>query len=203
MFVLNLFILNMKQIESFFWGIIAALGALGIEFAVLLGYSFFTEPYGNFSIQAYFSIPFVIISIAFIEELLKYLIISKRIELLSLERSFVVNSFLLGIGFALTELFFIQKYNSTGTWTIQSLAEITLLHGATGAFIGYRIAVKNHGKFRYAILTLALTTIMHGSYNLLITIQNDYVQYIITAYIILLTIMTISNLFKIKSRLAA
>jgi hypothetical protein len=193
----------MKQIESFFWGIIAALGALGVEFAALLGYSFFTEPYGNFSIQAYFSIPFVIIGIAFIEELFKYLIITKRIELLSLERSFVVNSFLLGIGFAFTELFFIQKYNSTGTWTIQSLAEIALLHGATGAFIGYRIAIKNHAKFRSTILTLVSATIMHGLYNMLITIQNEYVRYIIAAYIILLTVMTISNLFKIKSRLAA
>ena len=71
----------MRQIESFFWGIIAALGALFIELLVFIGFSAIQNSGIRLSFSQLFLLPGFVIAAAFIEESFKYLIIAKRIDL--------------------------------------------------------------------------------------------------------------------------
>lgn len=193
----------MKQIESFFWGIIAALGAMSIELVLFLGYSFFTDPLGNFSVEKYYSLPLIMLAIAAVEEIFKFMVIAKRIEFLSFERSFVVNASFVGAGFAAAELFFIQWYGFFDGSHARNLTEIALLHVATAAFIGYRVAIRNHKKVSIAFITIGGATLMHFIYNFLETFQGERFPIATMAYVAILLCASIFNLFRVKSKLAA
>lgn len=193
----------MKQLESFFWGILAALGAMVIELVFFLGYSFFVDPLGDFSVGKYYLLPFAMLTVAAIEEIFKFIVISRRIELLSFERSYVINAALAGMGFAAAELFLIRWYGFFGSNYAHNLVQISLLHIATASFIGYRIAVKNHRKYAVVAFTVLTATLMHFIYNFLEAFQGEYFSFAATTYIAIIVCISIINLFKIKTKLAA
>lgn len=191
----------MRQLESIFWGIIAALGALVIELIAFIGISAYINPDFTLSFSQFFIVPQFIIFFACIEELFKYIIISKRIEMLSLEKTYVINSLLVGLGFFGVELILISMSTKVlPTWTI--LAEIAILHMGTSGLIGYVVAIKNPKKFSTLLYVLPVAVFFHASYNLL-TIKREYWQnYAIFALLGLLILINISNLLRISRKLA-
>jgi len=193
----------MHQLESLFWGIIAALGAMVVEFAIFLGYSFFVDPLGNFSVEKYYLLPFVMLAVAAIEEIFKLTVILKRIELFSFERSFVVNAAFVGAGFAAAELLLIKWYGFSGSSYARNLAQIALLHIATASFIGYRVAIKNHRKYAIITFTLLGATLLHFFYNFLEAFQGERFPFATTIYIAIIICMSTINLITVKSKLAA
>lgn len=190
----------MKQLESFFWGIIAALGALIMELVVFMLFSELTSQSESFSFTQLFAIPKLILVGAFIEESLKYLIISKRIELLSLGRSYITNSLLVGLGFFSIELGIAM---TTGTLPeTKLLFEVALIHMGTAGIMGYIIATQNPRKtatFLYALLT---ATFLHGAYNFLIIERTLVIDYAVFGLLIAIIIINILNFIRINKKLA-
>lgn len=192
----------MKQLESFFWGTIAALGALVIQLVILLAAAAVQNPYGQALSVAYATTAWGIVGAAFIEELFKYIVIVKRIEYLSLEKTFIVNSLFVGLGFFSVELALLYLKHVDITQHIQALGEIGIIHLATAGFIGYRIATKNPRKAYTFISTLLLVTAIHSAYNLLVDYRSPLAEPLIIALLGLLILATCFTFFRISAKLA-
>ena len=191
---------NMAQIESIFWGIIAALGALVIELIFFIVGSVYFNPSGEMSFSQFFILPQFIIIAACIEELFKYIVISKRIDMLSLEKSYLVNSLLAGLGFFGVEIAFILMGNNRPE--VRFLAEIAIIHIGNAGLIGYFVATKNPKKIMTFLQALFFALLFHASYNLLVLERGPIQNYIIFALLGLLAIINIANFFRISHKLA-
>jgi len=190
----------MKQIESFFWGIIAALGALAMELIIFIAFSGSTDQVMGISFSGLFAVPQFIILGAGIEEIFKYIVISKRIEMLSLQRSYLTNSFLVGLGFFATELGIILTTGVTPKTNL--LLEIAIVHIGTAGIIGYIVATKNPKKmstFAYAVI---FATFFHAIYNLLITDRTFVINYVIFFILAIIVVLNLVNFIRINARLA-
>lgn len=190
----------MKQIESFFWGIIAAFGALIVQFIIFTSYFLYKNPTGNLSFASFFSVPIFIIIAAAVEEIFKYLIISKRVDSFSLEKSYIFNSFLVGLGFFAVELGIIMQ--STKGINLEGLGEIAILHMGTAGLMGHQVATRNPGKFGTFLIAVAMAVFFHGSYNLLSMNQDMISNYATMALLALLLLANLVNIFRISSQLA-
>jgi RsiW-degrading membrane proteinase PrsW (M82 family) len=143
-------------IQAFFEGIIAGLGALVLELAV----------------QAVFNFPpaenslFTLLIFVAIEEILKYTLIYNHYLKSAAKQKIVSSALLIGLGFALTELFLKQlAYQKEDRFPILGLISIHLL---TASIVGYFFR-QNYGQHKFFIgLLLALNIILHFGYNLLI-----------------------------------
>lgn len=190
----------MKQIESFFWGIVAALGALFLQLIIFIASSIFFEGRKEISFETITLIPAFIISFAYIEELFKYIIISKVVESYSLHRSFIVNSWIVGVGFAFTEFLLLTSVGNLPDRKI--LMELATVHIGTSGLIGYLVAIKNPNKVNTLIWVTFIATLFHAGYNALIT-KREFVQnYLIMFLLAFLVFYNILNLLRIKSKLA-
>lgn len=190
----------MRQLESFFWGIVAALGALFLQLVVFISFLTFSGKNEIISFDTLSLLPAFIIPFAFIEELFKYVIISKMIETYSLHRSFIVNSLFVGLGFAFTELMLLANVGTLPEKRI--LAELATVHLGTSGLIGYLVATSNPNKIKTTIWILLLATFFHAGYNLLITERNLAQNYIIIFLLAILVFGNIFNLLRIESKLA-
>lgn len=190
----------MAQIESFFWGIIAALGALIIELIIFIAFSTSGNPTQNISFSSLFAIPQLIIIAAFIEELFKYLIIVKRVDVMSMGRTSLVNSFFVGAGFLSTELALISQASTLPPTNL--LIEISIIHIGTAGLIGYIIATKNPNKISTLLIAIILATILHSSYNLLVLKRIPISNYAIFALLGTILFANFINLIRINSKLA-
>lgn len=190
----------MAQIESIFWGIIAALGALVIELVFFIGSSIYLNPSVEISFSQFFILPQFIIVAAFIEEIFKYIVISKRIDMFSLEKSYIINSFFVGLGFFGVEMGLILISGELPA--IQFLIEIAIVHLGTAGLIGYFVAARNPKKVTTFLLAITFAIAFHASYNLLL-LKREYVQnYFIFAILGLLILLNIANFFRISQKLA-
>ncbi|KKQ53189.1 MAG: hypothetical protein US70_C0005G0023 [Parcubacteria group bacterium GW2011_GWD2_38_11] len=190
----------MAQLESFFWGIIAALGALIVELIVFIGFSMQTNQTNAISFLDLFIIPqFIIIGVC-IEEIFKYIIISKRIEMFSMQRSYLVNSFLVGLGFFSVEIGLIM---ATGVAPeTKLLIEIAIIHIGTAGLIGYMVATRNPKRMSTLIYAIIFAAFFHGAYNLLVLNRTFVLNYAIFGLLGLLVFINIVNLIRINARLA-
>lgn len=190
----------MTKLESFFWGIIAALGALIVELIIFIGFSIRSSQPSDISFLQLFIIPQFIIIGVFVEEVFKYIVISRRIEMLSFGRSYLTNSFLVGIGFFSVELILII---ATGIIPdAKFLAEIATIHIGTAGLIGYITAIKNPKKLSTAIYATILVVFFHSAYNLLILDRTLILNYAIFTLLGLLIFINIINFIRINTRLA-
>lgn len=191
----------MTRLESFFWGIIAALGALIVELTVFIAFSMQGGQANAISFAQLFVIPqFIIIGVC-IEEIFKYIVISKRIEMLSMQRSYLTNSLLVGLGFFSIEMGLIV---TTGLIPeTKFLIELAIIHIGTAGLIGYIVATKNPRKISTFIYALISTVLFHGIYNLLILKRTLFVlNYTIFILLALLILINLINLVRINNRLA-
>jgi len=179
----------MILIESFFWGILAALGALVVEIVFYVFVSPFVDPAGAMPFSQFFIIPNFIIVAAFIEEILKYILISKRFSVLSPEKLRFANALLIGLGFFLIELMFILATKVSPA--PQFLIEIAIVHIGTAGLIGGILAIKNARKFATFVYVIAVAVTFHSAYNLLSLKRNGLNNYLI---FFILGLLIVTNL---------
>ena len=179
----------MKLFESFFWGFIAALGALILEIISYIIISPFIDPKGLIPFSQFFITPKLIIVTAFIEEFLKFIIIARRFNALAPDKSRLANALAIGLGFFLFELILISSTRVNPS--PQFLIEIAIIHIGTSGLIGGILTIKNIRKiaaFAYAII---LSITLHSTYNILLLDRNNMHNYFI---FLVLGIVVISNL---------
>jgi hypothetical protein len=170
-----------------------------VELVFFIGSSLYINPTMEISFSQFFIIPQFIIVAACIEEIFKYIVISKRIEMLSLEKSYIINSLLVGLGFFGVELTLIlMSKNLPGA---QSLIEIAILHIGTAGLIGYFVATKNPKKITTFLLAIVFAIVFHASYNLLLLQREAIQNYSIFAILGLLILLNIANFFRISNKL--
>lgn len=187
----------MNKIQSFFLGILAAIGALFLEILFLN----FSGP--SFSIskngitENFFSLDLFFFSAIAIEEIIKYFLISK---FLSKGKNFVFGSFFLGLGFSSIELALIYWNHKTGIeFEISSIIGTALIHISTSVIIAYSVwkNVKNRtmaflGGFIPAI-------IVHSLYNISSVTENAYSNKISIAFLIFLPLLTFFLVIRSKT----
>lgn len=192
--------IKMAQFESFLYGIIAALGALFVQIGIYVAASFYFGNNFSISFANLFLIPGFLVLAAFTEETFKYLVISKKIDELSFEKTYVVNSLLVGIGFALTEfLLFMSSGNLPST---KILGEIFLLHVGTSGIIGYLVGTNNPKKIATFIYVAFIATFFHAGYNLLIQNRAVVENYLIFGILGFLILANLFNFSRISRKLA-
>lgn len=201
----------MKQIESLFLGIIAALGALVLELVVLLAISITTGSEIYLSFDVLDTVPrtllifygFLLASVI-IEESLKYLMITKKVEKFSIDRQIVLNALLVGIGFALVEIVLIYERISASTdaFFYRNILEVVLIHILTAGVMGYFVAVLNPNRIGTLIKAVSLASLVHLLYNILSTHRNSYSELFIVGLLTLLLLINIVNVLRVNKRLA-
>jgi len=181
----------MAQIEALFLGIIAGAGALVIE-AVF--------PLNNNPADHYF-ILFVLIAV-FIEEFIKYIIIWKRVDAISLGRSLVFNSFLVGLGFSIVELGLLW-YQKEISWPASQniILPIALLHISTAGIIGYILVKNNPRKLSTFFKSIFWAVIIHFSFNLLSLSKLVYANLALDIFVIFLVFVDIIILLSAKAEM--
>jgi len=190
----------MNQIESIFWGILAGLSAIFIEFVVFAGFSLLSNPTDEISMAKFFTVPAFVVAGAFIEELCKYTVIATRIEMLSLKWSYMLNSLLVGLGFFGVELGLILQSGSTPPAVL--IGELAIIHIGTSALIGYVIAFRNPSHVSTFIFAIFPALIFHASYNLLSVSRNLVTNYAIDAVLIGLVAVVAFSAISIRHKLA-
>lgn len=180
----------MKQIESFFWGIIAAFGALFIELFITIPLDLSPKYFENISYENYLALPGIIIAAALIEETFKYLIITRKIRLISNSKSFILNCVLVGVGFFATEFTFMLFKDTNVIDNIADIIKILIIHIATAMAIGYLIITQ---KKLILLKCTALATIIHATFNLFIRNNSPLANYLIFFLLVLIVFMTFLN----------
>ena len=179
----------MKLFESFFWGFIAALGALILEITSYIIISPFVDPKGTVPFSEFFITPKLILVAACIEEISKYVIIAKRFNVLTIDKIKLGNALSIGAGFFLFELMLILSTRVSPS--PQFLIEIAIIHIGTAGLIGGFLAIKNIRKIAAFAYAMALSLTLHSAYNILLLDRNDTRNYFI---FLVLGIVVISNL---------
>lgn len=148
----------MKQIRSFFLGVFGALAALFLE---LLIFTFFTPL--SFSLESE-KINTLFFSSIIIEELVKYLTITRIVSKFSGMKNIALNSIFLGFGFSAIEgLLIFWKYQGSSFLSISSIIGIVLIHISTSAIMGYLAG----SKMSKSLVGLFGALILHSTYNIL------------------------------------
>ncbi len=194
----------MKYLEPFFWGIIAALGALFLEF-LALGIYEINFPVNKEAIGGIFfaSIPFIVIA-SLIEESFKYIVIAKRIKLLFSGRSIIFASLFAGLSFSIFEII-LAAGQIRGSWINQwqYLAEIIVLHVSTAGIIGYSAAVNNIQKKITSAKTILAVSVIHFMFNFLVLGLDASSNYIIILFLFSLAAINALNIARINQKLAS
>jgi hypothetical protein len=148
-----------KLIESIFLGILAAFGALIVEF---LTYSLG----GNLPFEEWKLALFILVERAFIEELFKCLIIYKKIGSLSSRGIILLNSAFVGLGFAATEFLLLFSKEGVGfANNMQPLVGIASIHIVTALIAGYIISNNRLATIKIIWKIIAINLLIHFVYN--------------------------------------
>ena len=201
---------NKIVIKIFFWGILAALGALFFEWL-------YQEALIYLSLQNI--IILVIIGMAFIEEYIKYFVVKKK-ALKSSEFDEPIDAMLYliiaALGFAAAEnILLINGLHMAGV-TASRILEVTIgrllgavfLHALASGIVGYFLArslLLKHKRKSFVGLGILIATCLHGIYNYIIIEIAPRDERAIVLVIILLLLMAViiskafKNLYKLKS----
>ena len=165
----------MKLIESFGWGIAAALGSLVLQELFTIVFGVFNTGGDNvvwaknFTLSLSLLLPVAVIA----EEVLKYIVITKRIESYSFGRGVMAHAMLVGAGFAAAELFLLaQNFVSLDALLRIDILGIAAIHIATAGFIGYATALHPRHTLWQAVGIVFTVSVVHGAYNALILFQD-------------------------------
>jgi hypothetical protein len=190
----------MRQIESFFWGIIAALGALFVELLIFIVFSVKQLPITDISFSQFFALPSFVVAAVVVEEIFKYLIIAKRIDAVSLEKSYIVNSLFVGMGFFAVEFGLI--YWNGALPTSQKILELALIHMGTCGIMGSYIALKNPRKIGTFLQAIIVASFFHAAYNFLVQQRGFFRNLIILILLAILIVLNFTNFFTLSKKLA-
>ncbi|HBI17215.1 MAG TPA: hypothetical protein DDY52_03675 [Candidatus Moranbacteria bacterium] len=179
-----------NTIQSLFWGIITAGMSLIfqlviISLAISSRYSAETDKIllGSVLFLAIYSLS---------EESFKYFIVTKKIINLSYGKTFLLNSWIAGIGFSLVESFIIYQKNISEKidFSLIDVFSTAPLHILTFGTLGYFLAISE--KQGLNIKILLFNFIIHLIYNYSIIYLESY-SHLITG--LLITILLIINIY--------
>lgn len=174
----------MKLLQSFLGGILAALGALVLEFA-LLNFSNsnnFSEK--ELSLQGLFSFGYLFLAAVLIEEILKYGLIRK---IISGDQKIILNSIFLGLGFSTFELALVYwNYRSGAIFDFWEILGMIVVHTSTSAIIGWAMVKKRDWKITPVFYGLIPALVIHFFYNLSIISQIPWQKEIMIGIIFFL-----------------
>lgn len=174
----------MKYIEAFFWGIIAALIAVVFEFSVSLVLTISS-----------LSITYILL-VGFIEEIMKVLVIMKRLRNIFSGRNLILSSLALGLGFATTEFFFIAGQYANLIDHLKEIIEIVILHIGTAGVIGYLATLKSYKISLTIPLAFICAAAIHTIFNFLVLHDETFPHYSI--FILLAVLVTINFAVLVK-----
>jgi hypothetical protein len=150
----------MKNIKFIFWGFVTALGALAMEMALAV---FFPGE----MLAIFDRITFLIFLFVAIEELFKLAVIFRSVS----AAAFFRPSFLIGSGFALTEIFLAYSKNAAtaGPDLFLLLAGVGILHIVTSIICGFSaFYYKKNDSLALPSIAFFLALILHLVYNIAI-----------------------------------
>ncbi len=153
----------MNYLKYLFYGILAACGALILEFLFLILFFPDSNSHGENMLA---STP-IILGAAFIEECLKYAFIRKVHDETDHKEKILFYSLTLGLGFFLVEFFL----NLTGSNFLTKIGNIFLwgvlfLHLSTTGFIGFMFSKFKTKKIIFFLAVFLAAFFIHVSYNL-------------------------------------
>lgn len=186
----------MPYLTFFFWGILAAIGALGLELAARELYYIISSP-GSYGSEIIFHALPLLLLVAVTEEIFKFLIIYKRvISFFSKKRKIIAGSFFVGLGFALTEAALIAgRLGSSWTENIKNILEISLLQILTAVLAGAIIVFlvrSGEEKPTLVFLAPAAAATAHFLFNYLALKNEQLPEWAIPAYLGLLFLVCLS-----------
>lgn len=148
----------MKTVKSLFLGILAASGALVLELTVL----FFVqkEIEINFSLEAILFLS----SLAFIEELMKFLVVYESSQKLNSLKQAIKNAFFIGLGFSISEL--ILKILSFREDVFLENSAAFIFHIFSSLLFGFLLFKKEKASFLYLGGIVFLIMLLHLLFNL-------------------------------------
>jgi len=146
---------------SFFFGILGAFGALGLELAYLTFLSISHTPH----IFVDFSLATLLV-FSFIEELVKFFMLLKLLHAIKNFRLLLTSAILFGIGFSLTETLLISwKYGSSLQWFSLELMAVFCIHILLSILLAFCIFLAQKYSYWYFILGFVLVFFIHSTYN--------------------------------------
>jgi hypothetical protein len=152
----------MKYAKPFFYGILAALGALVLEeiFSILT--------FGEYDTGSrIFTISILMLFLAAAtEEILKYAFIRKTYSEIEDKTKIISCSIMLGLGFSSVELLSnLLKNNSLDNLGNIYFWGVLFLHLITSGFIGFMLLKSERKGIGLAVIILATAIVVHLSYN--------------------------------------
>lgn len=148
----------MKSAKSLFLGILAASGALVLELTVL----FFLQK----EIEITFSLEAILFlsSLAFIEELIKFLVIYESSQELDSLKLAMKNAFFIGLGFSVSE--FILKSLSFKEDIFLENSAAFIFHIISSLLLGFLLFKRGNASYFYLAGIVLLITLLHLLFNL-------------------------------------
>jgi hypothetical protein len=191
----------MKFIQSFFLGILAALGALLLEILLLNVSQPLTLPGNSYFLSELFSFNFIFFAAIVIEESVRYAVIYKAIARISKDGNIFLNSVFFGLGFSSLEAILVYwNYQNGIAFDLLGIAGIITIHVSASVLIGYFVG-RNAGKgFLITVPGFIAALIIHSLYNIFNIAGNSYQNYLIGGLIIFLLILIF--VLSIKSKKA-
>lgn len=157
----------MYYIKAFIFGLLGALGALFLELVLSNLYFIFSNQEINL---VYFEkITFFLILVILIEEVFKYLMLSKLYS--PQKQNFFATIFFFGLGFSLIEIFLAllnTPISEKMSQFILSMIGISLLHITTSGIIGSLIFSRKNIAFLPIVMIILAASGLHLIYNLMI-----------------------------------
>ena len=160
----------MRYGESFFWGVLAAAGALVLQmFFSLLGELFFSiETQRQFIDGLLTASPVFFVVAVVIEEILKYAFILQRAHRLQcFGRAIMIHALFIGSGFATLELVFLLfRENTLSAIFSTDALGIFLLHILTAGIIGF-VCMHMQSPITKFVRAIFIVSLIHVFYNIL------------------------------------
>lgn len=195
----------MKQLESIFWGIIAAISALFLEVLISTMVPILSGPEKELATNFSSPISFILIVSILTEETFKYLVIFNRIEKFSYGRMLIINSFWVGLGFSLVELTLIYgkfSVNLNMTFELKEIIGLILIHILTAGIIGYFTAVHKIRKHITFIKAIVAASTIHFFYDALIIWKNEFTDLLIFSFLAITIALIALSIININKKLA-
>ena len=183
---------NMRILKYFYFGILAAFGALILELIIKI--IFYGEQY-SVSRESIDHISLIIIIAIFIEELFKLLFIWAIARETSQRKNIFLLSFFVGLGFASVEI----AFNLNDGFLAQpllyfQLLGILLLHTFTAGFSGFFVARIKSMNILKILGVILFAGAIHLLYNAAVIYEHlDFLWFYFPALIIMLVLMLLKS----------
>jgi len=144
----------LSLLKAFFIGIPIALGALVLEFILII-----------FNPSLLGSIDLMTLAV-FIEEFLKIIVIQKIATKKNFPSTIFFQAFFIGVGFSLTEITLnIFSYSSVEKTFFWSYIGLFLIHTFTTTFFGYFLVIQKKSSFLITALIFSMAFLIHFFFN--------------------------------------